>query len=402
MLSLGEMRYMCESLANTLGVGIRLYKNQELLYYHSILPLNPDPITLHLEEILNSIYKAGVITTPAFQFYGYFDTTDGYRIIIGPSGILTKDKRLLDEILFLLNVPIDEQEEYIRKLNYAPTIKAKRIAWILSSLSTAINSKPLHVEDVHLDKVDSVHQSIVERNTEENLNNFENTLNAKIVYDSYKYEEIIMFCIQNGQVEQLKEIFSASPKLKAGEMAKDTLRQIKNMGICSAAVSSRASISGGLDAFTAFKLSDLYIQKFESLNDVAKISKLIDEMMLDFALRVKYVKYGCVSVSPLLKKCSNYILKNIFNNITVKDIADELGFSRTYLCNQFRKQTGITLSQYILNEKILEAQRLLLFTNKSLVDIAMNLNFSSQSHFQLSFKKVTSETPMQFRLKNKK
>jgi len=60
----------------------------------------------------------------------------------------------------------------------------------------------------------------------------------------------------------------------------------------------------------------------------------------------------------------------------------------------------VRLSQYILNEKILEAQRLLQFTNKSLVEITMHLNFSSQSHFQRVFKKVKDETPMQFRLKN--
>ncbi|MGL4570534.1 MAG: AraC family transcriptional regulator [Clostridium sp.] len=401
MLNFEEMKYMCKSLAKTLSLAIRLYKNKELLYQHSILPLNPDPIILHLDELLNSPYEAGVITTPFFQFYGYFDTTDEYRIIIGPSGTLTQDKLLLNKLLFLLDVPIIKQTEYIKKLNCVPTVTAKRVSLILSILSTAINGKPLYIEDVHFDNVDSVQKSIIERNAEENLNNSEDTSNSKTVYDSYKYEEMLMFCIQNGQIEQLKEILSSSPKLKAGKMAEDTLRQMKNISICSATVSSRAAISGGLDTYVAFGLSDLYIQKFESLNDIAKISKLIDEMMLDFASRVSYVKYGCISTSPLSKKCSYYIVKNIFNSITVNDIATELQLSRSYLCTQFKKQTGITLSQYILNEKIIEAKRLLLFTNKSLLEIAMNLNFSSQSHFQLSFKKITSETPMQFRLKNK-
>lgn len=70
---------------------------------------------------------------------------------------------------------------------------------------------------------------------------------------------------------------------------------------------------------------------------------------------------------------------------------------KIYLCNQFHKQTGITLTQYILNEKIIESQRLLRFTNKSISEIALHLAFSSQSHFQTVFKKYTGITPNRFR-----
>lgn len=78
-------------------------------------------------------------------------------------------------------------------------------------------------------------------------------------------------------------------------------------------------------------------------------------------------------------------------------MAVELGISRSRLCNQFHKQTGITLTQYILHEKILESQHLLQFTNKSISKIALHLAFSSQSHFQTVFKKYTGITPNKFR-----
>lgn len=51
--------------------------------------------------------------------------------------------------------------------------------------------------------------------------------------------------------------------------------------------------------------------------------------------------------------------------------------------------TGVTLTRYIMTEKVTEAKRLLLFTDKNLSDISMYLSFSSQSHFQTTLKKIT-------------
>ena len=50
--------------------------------------------------------------------------------------------------------------------------------------------------------------------------------------------------------------------------------------------------------------------------------------------------------------------------------------------------------EYINKKKIEEAQRLLRFSDKSLIAISNYLSFSSQSHFQNTFKKVTGTTPV--------
>ena len=52
--------------------------------------------------------------------------------------------------------------------------------------------------------------------------------------------------------------------------------------------------------------------------------------------------------------------------------------------------------EYINKKKIEEAERLLRFSDKSLIAIATYLSFSSQSHFQNTFKKVTGKTPTQY------
>jgi hypothetical protein len=61
--------------------------------------------------MLQSEQTAGIITIDLFQFYGYVSLDDDYRIVIGPSSILTKDKNKLDHLLFLLDINGKYQED---------------------------------------------------------------------------------------------------------------------------------------------------------------------------------------------------------------------------------------------------------------------------------------------------
>lgn len=397
-MNFNEIKYSIKALAKSTSASVRLYQRENQVYYYSVYPINPDPFLLYEKDMLQSEQTAGIITTDLFQYYGYVTLDCEYRIVIGPSTILMKDKNKLDNLLFLLHVKENYQEEYVGKLECAPSISAERLAWFLSFIATTINKNPLFIEDVFVEtNTDNYKHDIMNKSTQNKLLASYDKEVGTLVADSYQNEKMLIFYIKNGQSDTLRELLSALPKLKAGTMANDTLRQLKNMGICCATVASRTSIQGGLNVQTAFYLSDLYIQKIEMLCDSISINQLINQMIIDFAERTKQAKYNCNSSSKLFLRCANYVSRNLFTNIKVEDMATEFGMSRSHLCNQFHKQTDITLTQYILHEKIIESQRLLLFTNKSISEIALHLAFSSQSHFQTVFKKYTGITPNRFR-----
>ena len=393
-MNLNKLIYLSKALAKSTSASVRLYQRENQVYYYSIYPLNPDPFVLYEKYMLQSDHTAGIITTDLFQFYGYVSLDGNYRIVIGPSSILTKDKNKLDNLLFLLDVKEKYHEEYIGKLECAPSISAERIGWLLSFISSAVNENPLFVEEVFVETKSENHQYDIMNSNIENILTFSDEKESStLFFDNYQNEKMLLFYIKNGQPETLKEVFSAFPNIKAGTMANDTLRQLNNMGICCAAIASRASIEVGLNSQTAFHLSDLYIQKLEMLRNSTSVYPIIQQMLLDFAERTKQVKYNCNSSSKLFLRCANYVSKNLFDNIKVEAMATEFEISRSRFCNQFHKQVGITLTEYILHEKVLESQRLLQFTNKSISEIALHLAFSSQSHFQTVFKKYTGITP---------
>lgn len=67
------------------------------------------------------------------------------------------------------------------------------------------------------------------------------------------------------------------------------------------------------------------------------------------------------------------------------------------LCKLYQEQVGMSIRSYVTSIKVDEAKRLLDITKKPLQEIADYLGFSSQSHFQNTFKTVIGMTPAQYR-----
>ena len=88
---------------------------------------------------------------------------------------------------------------------------------------------------------------------------------------------------------------------------------------------------------------------------------------------------------------------NMFEAITVEDLAKALYISRSHLSTIFKQKTGENLSQFIMRQKIEEAKKLLKTSKKSAIDIAFYLGFSSQSHFSRTFKEYVHMTPNEYR-----
>lgn len=164
-------------------------------------------------------------------------------------------------------------------------------------------------------------------------------------------KQLMMSYIKEGQPENLEELYSAKPSLTDGPLAQDSLRQKKNACICCAAVASRAAISGGMDSQVSFRLSDLYIQKFELIKDVESAQNLMWEMLIDYARRVQQLKYHTENDSMLFHKCAVYISKNIYNHISTEDLAKATGYTRTYLCNQFKNKRASRFPDIFFRKK---------------------------------------------------
>ncbi len=388
----------CLCLAKAYSTGVRLYRGAEALDYCSVYPLHPDPVGPYLPQILECRAQAGIITTPAYQFYGFLAVEPELRLILGPTRALRGEGRELDGLMALLAVPSEEWAGYAQALRSAPIISAHRMAWLLAALATALWGRPFPVERVWLDvRSEDSRGSLHADQVLQRLERADDAGAQQLVQQSYAWEQLVTSYIEDGRPEILRELFSAPPRVAAGYMAQDGLRQARNTGICTAAVAARAAIRGGLDPQDAFLASDLYIQKLELTNNPAAIERLIQEMMIDYAQQVERLRGPGAGPDRFFRLCARYVSQNIFTTIRAERMARDLGYTRAYLCTRFKREAGISLTRYVQQEKVAEAKRLLRFTDQELGEISALLDFSPQSHFQTVFKQVTGETPMAYR-----
>lgn len=93
----------------------------------------------------------------------------------------------------------------------------------------------------------------------------------------------------------------------------------------------------------------------------------------------------------------SYICCNFQNDITLNSIAKEFYVSPSYLSRIFKKITDFHMSEYIQIVRIKEAQRLLRETSSKVIEIAEKVGFSQIAHFNKTFKRITSTTPLKYR-----
>ena len=83
--------------------------------------------------------------------------------------------------------------------------------------------------------------------------------------------------------------------------------------------------------------------------------------------------------------------------VNYENIARDLGVSYEVFRRRFRKLAGVSPNHYRQTRVIDQASRLLFITRKTLAEIAAELGFCDEFHFSKTFKKITGQSPTEFR-----
>lgn len=181
-----------------------------------------------------------------------------------------------------------------------------------------------------------------------------------------------------------------------GVLSRNPVTNLKYHFVITAAFITRFCVEAGMEMEQAYRLSDFYILKLDHLNTISEVSDLHDRMALDFTGKMRLLQKNMRTSKPITK-CVEYIYSHIKERITIEELAEHLEISASYLSRQFKEELGISVSDYIREKKIERAQNILKYSDDSLVDIANQLSFSSQSHFIQTFKKYVGMTPKKYR-----
>ena len=106
---------------------------------------------------------------------------------------------------------------------------------------------------------------------------------------------------------------------------------------------------------------------------------------------------GADGEDDAVELAKKYIAKSLNKNISRKSVAEQVHLNEEYFSRLFRQQTGLTFKDYVLTEKMNAAKKLLRNSKLSISIIASKVGYDNFSHFSKMFKKLTNQTPQEYR-----
>lgn len=102
-------------------------------------------------------------------------------------------------------------------------------------------------------------------------------------------------------------------------------------------------------------------------------------------------------IDPRIKKIVEWIDLHFRHPLSLQTIADQGNLSIPHCLRLFRKEVGLTPRLYWENLRIEDSKKLLLFSSKSIDQIAREVGFENGFYFSLRFKKIVKVNPSDFR-----
>ena len=216
-------------------------------------------------------------------------------------------------------------------------------------------------------------------------------------HPAYKEEQRLLDLVRQGRVEDVRTAAGTDFPVCPQVIGDSERRNEEYMTVAAVTLVSRAAVEGGVSSEESFALADVYLRRIAQAKDMEELLEIRGSIAIAFTEMVAG-RRGRKKSGSYIEECKRYIAAHIFRKLSVSDIAQELSLSPIYLERIFKESEGIAISRYIQKEKIGKAKNLLIYSDRSIMEISGYLGFNSQSHFGKVFREETGMTPKQYRM----
>ncbi|MCT4597382.1 MAG: response regulator [Vallitalea sp.] len=109
---------------------------------------------------------------------------------------------------------------------------------------------------------------------------------------------------------------------------------------------------------------------------------------------------ACDKNDLLILSIKKHIKSHLKETLTLSSIANHVNYNSSYISRTFKKQTNMSITEYIRKAKVDKAKSDLVNTNKSITEISSELGYETSQYFSITFKKTTGISPTEYRSKN--
>ncbi|MBQ7615596.1 MAG: helix-turn-helix domain-containing protein [Butyrivibrio sp.] len=138
------------------------------------------------------------------------------------------------------------------------------------------------------------------------------------------------------------------------------------------------------DAFTS-----LESQSTDSMMNMMRFQVHLISGTIDYVSEVE-------QSDSIVQRAKNYVHEHYAEDISRTEIAESVFLTPEYMAKMFKKETGVSLKQYISDYRVKVAKELLANPNVRISDVAAEVGFDNFSYFSTVFKKTTGYTPNEY------
>lgn len=348
----------------------------------------------HFLKLLYEYGEEGVL----YFLTDYFDTeycimripeeesAYGDFIILGPYRDMLYTELQIRELMDQRKIPVDyanELKEYYHAVPAVEAIDQWREA-CNTLYHTLCHDRPIQVQYI-------VSESLEKEFHQET---YKDELSFKMIEERYAAEAEIMKAITNGNMEEALSCLAKLGKFKLPVRYKDPVRNIRNGLISMNTLWRKAAEMGGVHPAHVDALSTQLAKRIETVSSGQESGRLKTEMVRKYCMLVRnYSLRGC---SPVVQKVVNHINLNLTEDLSLKRLAVEYSVNASYLSALFKKDMGVTLTDYISQQRVRRAITLINSSDMQIQDIASESGIYDVNYFRKLFKKITGKTPTEY------
>ena len=227
-------------------------------------------------------------------------------------------------------------------------------------------------------------------------------MNLAWIKEMYKIERKLMHYVSQGNKDVVIEISTKEIYTRINEFNRfpdNPIRNVKNLAIVLNTLLRKAIEISGVDEYFIHTISENFAVRIENSLTIRELVTLMTGMAEEYCDMVN--EHNTRVYSELISKAITYIKLNFKEDISLASVAKELFIHPTYLAKKFKQETGKTLSEYVNEIRIKEAQFIIKATEFKIEDIAYYVGYNDKKYFSKTFKSILGISPSEYRKYNK-
>lgn len=212
----------------------------------------------------------------------------------------------------------------------------------------------------------------------------------------YQLEDDLLRAVAEGNRARVHQLLHGIDTNMAVEhRLADPVRNIKNYCIVLNTVLRKAAQQGGVHPIYLDDLSRTFAARIEQLPTTAAFRQLVREMADQYCLLVQH--HSADGFSKPVQMAMLYVRQHLAEGLSLRTVAAALGCNASYFSARFKKETGQTLSEFILQERMRLAADLLLNTRLQIQTVAQHCGFLDVNYFSRCFRQTAGCSPSEYR-----